>query len=135
MLLSQKDSLMEISFRIPNSNTQFVDDENRPPAYVGFFLLSGKIVYLHIVFFTDVFSINCFRFSVTKLCQWQMLVLEAKKLLLPLRVLLSSSQGRCCGCWELYMFPSCMANINFYFLQGAIQCWTSSLILTAPRTS
>ncbi|KAL3374573.1 hypothetical protein AABB24_006183 [Solanum stoloniferum] len=29
-----KDSLMEISFHIPNSNTQFVGDENRPPAQV-----------------------------------------------------------------------------------------------------
>jgi hypothetical protein len=26
---------MEISFHIPNSNTQFVGDENRPPAQVG----------------------------------------------------------------------------------------------------
>ena len=31
----QKDSLMEISFHIPNSNTQFVGDENRPPAQVS----------------------------------------------------------------------------------------------------
>ncbi|KAF7144058.1 hypothetical protein RHSIM_Rhsim05G0106500 [Rhododendron simsii] len=31
---SQKDSLMVISFHIPNSNTQFVGDENRPPAQV-----------------------------------------------------------------------------------------------------
>ncbi|CAL5345922.1 unnamed protein product [Camellia sinensis] len=30
----QKDSLMEISFHIPNSNTQFVGDENRPSAQV-----------------------------------------------------------------------------------------------------
>lgn len=30
----QKDSLMEISFHIPNSNTQFVGDENHPPAQV-----------------------------------------------------------------------------------------------------
>lgn len=44
MLLSQKDSLMEISFHIPNSNTQFVGDENRPPAQVGFFLLCDKIM-------------------------------------------------------------------------------------------
>ncbi|XWS40845.1 hypothetical protein CRYUN_Cryun17cG0031000 [Craigia yunnanensis] len=29
-----KDSLMEMSFHIPNSNTQFVGDENRPPAQV-----------------------------------------------------------------------------------------------------
>ncbi|KHG16089.1 FACT complex subunit SSRP1 [Gossypium arboreum] len=29
-----KDSLMEISFHIPNANTQFVGDENRPPAQV-----------------------------------------------------------------------------------------------------
>ncbi|KAK9116863.1 hypothetical protein Sjap_015810 [Stephania japonica] len=31
---SEKDSLVEISFHIPNSNTQFVGDENRPPAQV-----------------------------------------------------------------------------------------------------
>ncbi|KAK4735269.1 hypothetical protein R3W88_009530 [Solanum pinnatisectum] len=31
---NEKDSLMEISFDIPNSNTQFVGDENRPPAQV-----------------------------------------------------------------------------------------------------
>ncbi|KAL7238431.1 hypothetical protein ACSBR2_004518 [Camellia fascicularis] len=31
---NEKDSLMEISFHIPNSNTQFVGDENRPPAQV-----------------------------------------------------------------------------------------------------
>lgn len=31
----QKDSLMEISFHIPNSNTQYVGDENRPPAQVS----------------------------------------------------------------------------------------------------
>lgn len=32
---SQKDSLMEMSFHIPNSNTQFVGDETRPPAQVS----------------------------------------------------------------------------------------------------
>ncbi|GAA0151117.1 hypothetical protein LIER_09906 [Lithospermum erythrorhizon] len=31
---NEKDSLMEISFHIPNSNTQFVGDENHPPAQV-----------------------------------------------------------------------------------------------------
>ncbi|PIN16334.1 Nucleosome-binding factor SPN, POB3 subunit [Handroanthus impetiginosus] len=31
---NEKDSLMEISFHIPNSNTQFVGDENCPPAQV-----------------------------------------------------------------------------------------------------
>ncbi|XP_071735050.1 FACT complex subunit SSRP1-like isoform X2 [Rutidosis leptorrhynchoides] len=31
---SEKDSLMEMSFNIPSSNTQFVGDENRPPAQV-----------------------------------------------------------------------------------------------------
>ncbi|CAH9118603.1 unnamed protein product [Cuscuta epithymum] len=31
---SEKDSLMEISFHVPNSNTQFVGDENCPPAQV-----------------------------------------------------------------------------------------------------
>ncbi|KAI3721554.1 hypothetical protein L2E82_32570 [Cichorium intybus] len=30
----QKDSLMEISFHIPNDNTQFVGDENRPSAQI-----------------------------------------------------------------------------------------------------
>lgn len=31
---NEKDSLMEISFHIPNSNTQFVGNENHPPAQV-----------------------------------------------------------------------------------------------------
>ncbi|CAI9752684.1 unnamed protein product [Fraxinus pennsylvanica] len=31
---NEKDSLMEISFHVPNSNTQFVGDENRPSAQV-----------------------------------------------------------------------------------------------------
>ncbi|XP_068642864.1 FACT complex subunit SSRP1-like [Aristolochia californica] len=31
---NEKDSLMEISFHVPNSNTQFVGDENHPPAQV-----------------------------------------------------------------------------------------------------
>lgn len=31
---NEKDSLMEVSFHIPNSNTQFVGDEARPPAQV-----------------------------------------------------------------------------------------------------
>lgn len=31
---NEKDSLMEISFHIPNSNTQFIGDESRPPAQV-----------------------------------------------------------------------------------------------------
>ncbi|KAK9061744.1 hypothetical protein SSX86_018927 [Deinandra increscens subsp. villosa] len=31
---NEKDSLMEMSFHIPNSNTQFVGDENRPPSQV-----------------------------------------------------------------------------------------------------
>ncbi|GAB2285560.1 FACT complex subunit ssrp1 [Dionaea muscipula] len=31
---NEKDSLMEISFHIPNSNTQFVGDDNHPPAQV-----------------------------------------------------------------------------------------------------
>ncbi|KAJ7970953.1 FACT complex subunit SSRP1 [Quillaja saponaria] len=31
---NEKDSLMELSFHIPNSNTQFVGDENCPPAQV-----------------------------------------------------------------------------------------------------
>lgn len=49
---SQKDSLMEISFHIPNSNTQFVGDENRPPAQVSkgvstqFFEFTGGILNL-----------------------------------------------------------------------------------------
>lgn len=30
---------MEISFHIPNSNTQFVGDENRPPAQVSSVLM------------------------------------------------------------------------------------------------
>ncbi|KAI3721874.1 hypothetical protein L2E82_32893 [Cichorium intybus] len=30
----EKDSFMEINFHIPNDNTQFVGDENRPPAQV-----------------------------------------------------------------------------------------------------
>lgn len=37
------------------------------------------------------------RYFVTKLCQWQMLVLEVKKLSLHLMVLLSSRQGRSSG--------------------------------------
>jgi structure-specific recognition protein 1 len=28
---------MEMSFHVPNSNTQFVGDENRPPAQVSLF--------------------------------------------------------------------------------------------------
>ncbi|KAG7559130.1 High mobility group box domain superfamily [Arabidopsis thaliana x Arabidopsis arenosa] len=31
---NEKDSLMEICFHIPSSNTQFVGDENRPPSHV-----------------------------------------------------------------------------------------------------
>lgn len=31
---NEKDSLMEISFHVPTNNTQFVGDENRPPAQV-----------------------------------------------------------------------------------------------------
>ncbi|KAI3846537.1 hypothetical protein MKX03_008219 [Papaver bracteatum] len=31
---NEKDSLVEMSFHIPNSNTQYVGDENRPPAQV-----------------------------------------------------------------------------------------------------
>ncbi|KAK1312914.1 FACT complex subunit SSRP1 [Acorus calamus] len=31
---NEKDSLMELTFHIPNSNTQFVGDESRPPAQV-----------------------------------------------------------------------------------------------------
>ncbi|XP_073224112.1 FACT complex subunit SSRP1 isoform X2 [Cicer arietinum] len=31
---NEKDSLMEMSFHVPSSNTQFVGDENRPPAQV-----------------------------------------------------------------------------------------------------
>ncbi|KAI6700586.1 hypothetical protein NL676_014910 [Syzygium grande] len=31
---NEKDSVMEITFHVPNSNTQFVGDENRPPAQV-----------------------------------------------------------------------------------------------------
>ncbi|XP_024182651.1 FACT complex subunit SSRP1 isoform X2 [Rosa chinensis] len=31
---NEKDSLMEVTFHIPNSNTQFMGDENRPPAQV-----------------------------------------------------------------------------------------------------
>lgn len=32
----QKDSLMEITFHVPNSNAQFVGDEARPSAQVSF---------------------------------------------------------------------------------------------------
>ncbi|KAI4389065.1 hypothetical protein MLD38_001329 [Melastoma candidum] len=31
---TEKDSLMEITFHVPNSNTQFIGDENHPPAQV-----------------------------------------------------------------------------------------------------
>ncbi|KAJ6371392.1 hypothetical protein OIU77_001823 [Salix suchowensis] len=31
---NEKDSLMELSFHIPNNNTQYIGDENRPPAQV-----------------------------------------------------------------------------------------------------
>lgn len=37
----QKDSLMEITFHVPNSNTQFVGDENRPPAQVSLPVFQG----------------------------------------------------------------------------------------------
>jgi structure-specific recognition protein 1 len=30
----KKDSLMDMSFHVPTSNTQFVGDENRPPAHI-----------------------------------------------------------------------------------------------------
>lgn len=33
--LLQKDSLMDLSFHVPNTNTQFLGDENRPPAQVS----------------------------------------------------------------------------------------------------
>lgn len=36
---------MEISFHIPNSNTQFVGDENRPPAQVGVCFKSFRLNY------------------------------------------------------------------------------------------
>ncbi|CAD6233102.1 unnamed protein product [Miscanthus lutarioriparius] len=31
---NEKDSLMDLSFHVPTSNTQFVGDENRPPAHI-----------------------------------------------------------------------------------------------------
>lgn len=42
VLKLQKDSVMEITFHVPNTNTQFVGDENRPPAQVSLFLICGE---------------------------------------------------------------------------------------------
>jgi len=41
----QKDSLMELSFHIPNNNTQYIGDENHPPAQVSFFLVMTIIFF------------------------------------------------------------------------------------------
>lgn len=37
---------MEIAFHVPNSNTQFVGDENRPPAQVTFIAYRWMFKYL-----------------------------------------------------------------------------------------
>lgn len=98
---------MEISFHIPNSNTQFVGDENRPPAQVSLLIITKSHVdayyfscqYLNL-FFSLNFLIRCF---VTKSCLWRMLVLEVKTLLLHLRVLLSLHQGNFLKCLEKFI--------------------------------
>lgn len=43
---------MEISFHIPNSNTQFVGDENCPPAQVSFLLPVYSLTLQHLFHFT-----------------------------------------------------------------------------------
>lgn len=55
ILCLQKDSLMELSFHIPNNNTQYIGDENRPPAQASFFIFT--IVYLHLALSADFLSI------------------------------------------------------------------------------
>ena len=47
---------MEISFHIPNSNTQFVGDENRPSAQVCSFLTSINLLNAENTFPTFKFS-------------------------------------------------------------------------------
>lgn len=84
---------MEISFHIPNSNTQFVGDENRPPSQVG--VVSSKLGSNYTPLLTSLLLYG--RFSVTKLCQWLMLEQEVKNLLLHLKGLRFLLQGKCCG--------------------------------------
>jgi len=49
ILQSQKDSLMEMSFHVPSSNTQFVGDEDRPPAQVSLFVTLNNILLQQII--------------------------------------------------------------------------------------
>lgn len=56
VLWLQKDSLMEISFHIPNSNTQFVGDENRPSTQVSFFFSFGFLGLL--IFFSFMLDLS-----------------------------------------------------------------------------
>ena len=95
VLWLQKDSLMEISFHIPNSNTQFVCDENRPSAQVSFFF------FFWFPGFTYIFFLYV-RSFVTKSCQWRMLVQVVKSLLLRLKELRFLLQGEyCASIWYL----------------------------------
>ncbi|CAN7080261.1 unnamed protein product [Brassica oleracea var. botrytis] len=76
---NEKDSLTEISFHIPNSNTQFVGDETRPPAQV----LHDRIMAVAV---------------------WLMLVLELKRRSSHLMVSQSSHPG--VGTVWSFTFPS-----------------------------
>ncbi|KAL7258521.1 hypothetical protein ACSBR1_004619 [Camellia fascicularis] len=84
---NEKDSLMEISFHIPNSNTQFVGDENR---------LAQS--------------------SLTKSCQWRVLVQAVKNLLFHLKELRFLLQGEyCTSVWGRYNVE---LHLSFLRLQG-----------------
>jgi hypothetical protein len=50
---------MELSFHIPNNNTQYIGDENHPPAQVSFFLVMTIIFFTSYVS-TDFLSIDFF---------------------------------------------------------------------------
>lgn len=85
---------MEISFHVPNSNTQFVGDENRPSAQVIIFPESHMLGSLSDIRILGMCPL-C-RYSEIRLSQWQMLEQEVKKLLLLLMGLPFLLLGRLC---------------------------------------
>ena len=95
---------MEISFHIPNTNTQFVGDETRPPAQVSWW--SFFLNYMGVSFCMLILR-ACLRFSMTISWKWLMLVLVLRRPSSHLRVLQSSLPGQdfslhhssiCCYC-------------------------------------
>ena len=138
----QKDSLMDLSFHVPTSNTQFVGDEHRTSAQVRLLIRTRWQKHMH----TWCKSWKCeislpFR-CYGRLYQFKLTVGAPQRLLLLHSMELQFlHQGRKTYIWTsaplnlMYIIFLTKVSKGSFSIQRSIQCWASSVIFATPRTS